>query len=219
MPQRCSRNARWGRVVQVEDFFRRQARRAAGLGLLTLALGAGTGHAAGCLYPDYCIKLGISGWETCQRFANATGTTAEGEEVMLSADFDPLDGCACLRDGEVSILMSEDPDTPGQAELYEELETAARQACLDRALEQGMVDSNCLSADIEGEVDVTQQPCTAGCVYSNPPPNGRCPECVVDGENASGETGASTSTTGSEEGGESGDDPPARVQLFHGGTP
>ena len=191
-----------------------QLRRAIGLGLATLGIMVGAGPATGCLYPDYCIKIGIAGSHTCLLFTNAGILDEEGQIVEALTDgLEPPTGCDCLRQSEVEILESGDVDSPEYQLIYFGLETKAREDCLALAIEQELSNTNCLTAEIEGFITENQQvECTAGCVYSNPPPNGRCPECTLD-DNASGETG------GQDESGEedTGSDPPSLPRLNVGG--
>ena len=187
-----------------------QLGRAFGFGVAALGLMAGAGSSAGCIYPDYCISIGITGTDMCQLFFNASGVDAQGEQVPLSDGVGLIQGCDCLFDAEVEILAQGDPESVEYQEIMFRLESKARLRCLELAVEQGLVEHNCVSAEIEGGLVDGLDSCTAGCVYANPPPGGRCSGECSPADDASGESGGPDE--GEHETG-TGSEPPAQLHM------
>lgn len=131
-------------------------------------------------------------------------------------------GCDCLFGAEVEVLVEADPESLEYQEIMFRLEANARQRCLEVAIEQGLVEHNCLSADVEGGLIELPGTCVAGCVYANPPPGGRCTGECTDSDDSQGESGdvdegeAETETSGETE---TGADPPARALTRTEGAP
>ena len=175
---------------------------------LALGVGAtlliwGLSPVAGCIYPDHCIVIGISGINVCQPFNNASGVDAQGELVspIFEGNIEVVHACDCMSQDELDILEEEDTDSLEYQALALGLDTLARQRCVELALEQGLVDNNCLTApSVDGGVyDDGVGNCTVGCFYANPPPWGECKgECAGGSEDTTESSGGAEETSGGE---------------------
>lgn len=170
---------------------------------------------AGCIIPDYCIRIENYGQNNCNYLEDAmmwpAGQPELAEPIPGSHNASGPAGCVCLNSAEQEIVDFEVP--AGQyATLMAKIETATRNEC-DAIVPAGW-DHNCYIAQGVGASTVAlTHPFQAGpgdcigtCLFSDPPPGKTCPElnpyeCNED----DGETGGESSATGSdsETGGES----------------
>jgi len=144
-------------------------------GLLALSSAGGT---AACIIPDYCIAFIIPTVNVCKSFENAvdltTGLPLVDEGGTLSQ------GCVCRQQQDADVLLSGDAEDPAFQVLEAELDGAARLACVELAIENGLSadETNCMTADevMGGIQDVGVGLCESRfCIFGNPPPGGECP--------------------------------------------
>lgn len=125
--------------------------------------------------PDYCILIYTPGTDWCGSLSGAVmwpqGQPDAAEPIV--SDEEPPRGCVCMNDGEGAALEDEAP-ADEHAALVAEIDTAARQACVDLVPEG--YDHNCYVLD---EVPLTpplpgppSDACIGSCQYANDPPFG-----------------------------------------------
>jgi hypothetical protein len=186
-----------------------------GLSISTVTAGFVGGVAmfdAGCIIPDYCIRIQTHGKNNCNYLTNAMMWPAEQPELAVpvpaSHDAPGPAGCVCYNAAEQEILDFEVP--PGKfAEFMDELEAATRDEC-DAIVPPGW-DHNCyITEGTDASTAALSKPfqggfgeCIGSCVFTNPPPGDTCPELTPyecdedDGETGGvGETGADTVDAG-----------------------
>jgi hypothetical protein len=133
---------------------------------------------SGCIIPDYCIKVVVSGKKWCRYLGDAQmwpiGKPEESVPVVTS-DGGPPTGCVCYNVVEQQVLSTKAPTSHYQI-LLDEIDAAARDDCA--SLVPAGYDHSCY----EPEVSIAESPfpggsgdCVGDCSYVNPPPGKSCP--------------------------------------------
>ena len=136
---------------------------------------------AGCILPDYCIRLNVLGDDYCASTGNAVMWPIGSPELATPVRKDggaPV-GCVCLNATEVQWLNAEVPEEQFLG-LLNRIHYATRNACA--SLVPPGFDHDCYGDEIEfSSVFIEDGPtksdsCFHSCSYFNPPPRGACPD-------------------------------------------
>lgn len=180
-----------------------------GLSISTIATGFVGGVAmfdAGCIIPDYCIRIQTHGKKNCNYLNNAVmwpaGQPEQVKPVPGSLHAPGPAGCVCYNSAEQEIIDFEVPPAKF-AEFMGEIEAATRDEC-DAIVPPGW-DHNCyITEGTDASTAALSKPfqsgvgeCIGNCVFTNPPPGGTCPELSpYECEEGGGETGGDGETAG-----------------------
>lgn len=136
---------------------------------------------AGCVLPDYCIRLNVLGDDYCAPTDDAMMWPIGSPELAtpVREGAAAVVGCVCLNATEVQWLHDEVPEEQFLG-LVAEIHHATRNECAS-LVPQGF-DHNCYDDEIEfGPIFANEGPtksdsCFHSCAYFKPPPRGACPD-------------------------------------------
>lgn len=136
---------------------------------------------AGCILPDYCIRLNVLGDDYCVGTETAMMWPIGSPELATPVRNNGAspEGCVCLNATEVQWLDDGVPEEQFSG-VVNRIQYATRNACA--SLVPPGFDHNCYGDEIEfGPITINDGPtksdsCYHSCSYFKPPPRGACPQ-------------------------------------------